>query len=200
MTKIIALSAYSGTGKNTLALELENVISSSFMLNVSSYALAEPGKAAVANIFNTEITALEDRDWRVQSLFKSSIGIHSPIDLVRIVLETVAANGFPTIWADALMHKIAYDYAHDDLDFAIVTDLRRTRELRVLREQSTFPVYHFHLTRSIELTDHHNHASESEIEKLGKLADRTFNLDKLDNTQIIKSIFKEVGLENLYDM
>lgn len=199
MTKIIALSAYSGTGKDTLAAPLENVIKSKSYL-VNRYALAAPGKAAVADIYNVPVSKLEDRTWRTQSNFTSSLGKHSPIDLVRIVLETVAANGFPTIWADALLHKITNDSNLNGTDVAIITDLRRTRELRVLREQSTFPVFHYHLIRSIELTDHHNHVSESEVQKFATLADKTFDLDKQNISQIIQHILKEVGLENLYDM
>ena len=177
MTKIIAFSGYAGTGKNTFANELTTQLATKY--KVGEFMLAGPGKAAVAEAMNLDISDMEDKEFRV----KKCIGLTgsepiSPLDAIRIILETVASNGYPTLWADLLMQKLILN---DDLDYAIITDLRRTRELEVFRRITDKMVYrdfyHFHVVRDMELTDYHNHVSESEVENLRALADKVIDLD-----------------------
>ena len=177
MTKIIAFSGYAGTGKNTFANELTTQLSTRY--KVGEFMLAGPAKAAVAEAMNLDMSDMEDKEFRVTKC----IGITgskpiSPIDAIRIIAETVASNGYPTIWADLLMQKLILN---DDLDYAIITDLRRLKELEVFRritDKMTYrDFYHFHVVRDIELTDYHKHVSESEVEKLKDLADKVIDLD-----------------------
>jgi hypothetical protein len=188
MTKIIAFSAYAGTGKDTTATELYKQLTADHYTEL--YSMSEPGKAAVANTLQVPLEALEDKEWRKSYTIVGTKSIDScalggdhltPIDLVRVILESVATSGYPYLWAQLTLNRIL----RDKPDYAIVTDLRRTRELSVLSKHPHF--YHFHLDRGVALTRTHEHVSESEISVLKQKALKAYDL-----SQDIRSIITDM--------
>lgn len=146
MLKIIALSGFKGSGKDTVAQMIKNVSKSDCKI----HSMADPIRNTIKTVFHLDAPTYQDKEKYNEVWSKR---LHSKVsyrDLVNSVGESLKNSFGHKIWvwnAEDEIYKF-YKTHKDTLSVFVIPDIRYKQEIKMLNNlRHKFDVYHWLILR-----------------------------------------------------
>ena len=146
MLKIIALSGFKGSGKDTVA----QMIKSACGANCKVRSMAEPIRDTLKTVFHMESPAYQDKEKYNETWSKRLRAHVSYRDMVNIVGESLKVPFGNKLWVWNIEDEIYEFHKQNEgrLAFFIIPDIRYRQEIKMLNSlRKTFDVEHWLVLR-----------------------------------------------------